>query len=383
VFRQFFSLSFFLTASVASVPALAQSSVFDTPASHAVIMDFDTGLILYEKDARRPTAPASMTKIMTAEMVFDRIRSGAITPDTEFMVSEDAWKRGGAPSGSSTMFLKPKSSVRVEDLLRGVIIQSGNDACIVLAEGIAGSEIAFADMMTDHARKIGLTSATFKNSTGWPHPDHKISTIDLALLAKRSISDYAEFYPLYAERSFEWNGISQPNRNPLLGSFPGADGLKTGSTKASGYGLVASAERAGTRRIVVVNGLESSAARSKESKRLMQAAFDSFKIYSLYKPDEVVTKAKIYMGKTSEVDLVAKSEIQIGLARAARSDMDVKVRMKTEHAAPITKGDQLAELVVSAPNLTETVIPLYAAEDVKEKSAFGRAVTALTNLIRG
>ncbi len=363
--------------------ALAQSSVFDTPAPHAVIMDFETGLILYEKDARKPTAPASMTKIMTAEIVFDRIRSGSITKDTEFTVSEDAWRRGGTKSGSSTMFLKPGSSVRVEDLLRGVIIQSGNDACITLAEGIAGSESAFADMMTDHARNIGLSSATFRNATGWPHPEHNISTLDLALLAKRTISEYSEFYPLYSERSFEWNGISQDNRNPLLGSFPGADGLKTGSTEASGYGLVASAERAGTRRIIVVNGLDSKASRRNESKRLMQAAFDSFRIYKLYEPDEVVTRAKVYMGKSSEVDLVTHLPVKVGLARAARSDMNVKVRMKAEHSAPISKGDELGQLVVTAPNLSETIIPLYAGSDVKEKSAFGRAITALTNLIRG
>lgn len=365
------------------LPAAAQSSVFDTPAPHAIIMDYETGQILFEKDARRAIAPASMTKIMTAEMVFDRIRSGAISKDTEFTVSENAWRRGGAKSGSSTMFLKLGSKVRVEDLLRGVIIQSGNDACIVLAEGISGSESAFADMMTQHAKDIGLTSASFRNSTGWPHPDHNISTHDLALLAKRSISEYAEFYSLYAEKSFTWNGITQGNRNPLLGKFPGADGLKTGHTEISGYGLVASAERAGTRRIVVVNGLDSKTARRNEGNRLMQAAFDSFRIYDLYKPDEVITAAKVYMGKEAEVNLVAPDGIRIGLARAARPDMKVRVRMKTEHAAPIVKGDQMGELVVTAPNLSETIIPLYAGSDVKEKSGFGRAISALINLIRG
>ena len=179
-----------------------------------------------------------MTKIVTAELVFDAIRKGQISLDTKFTVSEEAWRRGGAKSGSSTMFLELGSEVSVENLLRGVIIQSGNDACIVLAEGIAGSETAFADMMTQHARELGFETATFRNATGWPHPEHNISVYDLARYAKRFITEYPEFYSLYSERSFRWNGITQSNRNPLLGRFTGADGLKTGHTESSGYGLV-------------------------------------------------------------------------------------------------------------------------------------------------
>jgi len=222
VFRPALALLFL---SAASFPATAQESGFKTEAPHAVIMDAATGEILFEKEARMPMAPASMTKIMTAHMVFDALKNETITPDTEFRVSEEAWRRGGFASGSSTMGLKVKSSVRVEDLLRGIIVQSGNDACITIAEGLAGSETAFADQMTAKAQEMGLESATFRNSTGWPHAEHRISALDLAELSKQTIEQHPEYYALYGERSFTWNGITQGNRNPLLGKFTGADGL--------------------------------------------------------------------------------------------------------------------------------------------------------------
>ncbi len=356
---------------------------FETIADHAIIMDYETGAILYEKDAREPAYPASMTKIMTAELVFNQIRSGAINMDTEFVVSENAWRKGGAASGGSTMFLELGSSVRVEDLLRGVIVQSGNDACIVLAEGIAGSEAAFADMMNAHARDIGLETAFFKNSTGLHHPEHVISLYDLAKLAHRTISDYEEFYPLYAERKFTWNKTTQGNRNPLLGRFDGADGLKTGYTSASGYGLVASAERGDTRRIVAFNGLDSKGERSREGLRLMQAAFDGFKVYDLYSSGSVIAQMDVFMGKAQTVDLVADQPIRIGLARANRNDLSVKVEMPAELAAPITSGQSIGHLLITAPGLADQKIPLKAANDVKRKSAFGRAGEALVKMFGG
>ena len=229
---------------------------------------------MFEKAAREAIAPASMTKIMTADIVFEGLKNGSLTPETEYRVSEDAWRRGGVSSGSSTMFLEVGSKVNVLDLLKGVIIQSGNDACIVLAEGMAGSERAFADMMTERARDMGLTTATFRNSTGWPHPEHEISALDLAKLAQNQIETFPEFYPLYSERSFTWNDIKQNNRNPLLGRVTGADGMKTGSTEASGFGLVGSAIRGDDRRIIVINGLETAGQRRDVATRLMQAAFD-------------------------------------------------------------------------------------------------------------
>lgn len=368
---------------MAPMVAVAQDGGFSTPAPHVVIMDFDTGLVLYEKDARRAVAPASMTKIMTAELVFDRIRDGSLSLDTEFTVSEEAWRRGGGASGSSTMFLDLNSKVRVEDLLRGVIIQSGNDACIVLAEGIAGSETAFADMMTKHAREIGLTSATFRNATGWPHPEHNISAYDLALLGSRTIAEYPEFYSLYAERGFTWNGIAQSNRNPLLGRFTGADGLKTGHTESSGYGLVASAKRGDIRRVLVVNGLDSKAARRNEGTRLMQAAFDQFSVETLFTAESKIAPVKVFMGREATVEAVSESSVQIGVYRGHKKDIKVEMRSLSAVAAPIAKGDHIADIVVSVPGQDEKIFPLTAANDVKRQSAFGRVMTALKAKIQG
>ena len=371
-----------LILSITALPAIAQDSGFKTVAPHAVIMDAATGEILFEKDARAPMAPASMTKIMTAHMVFDALKNGTVTPDTEFRVSEEAWRRGGVKSGSSTMFLKVKSSVRVEDLLRGIVIQSGNDACIAIAEGLSGSETAFADQMTAKAQEMGLESATFRNATGWPHPEHRISAVDLAKLSKQTIEQHPEYYSLYAERSFTWNGISQDNRNPLLGKFTGADGIKTGSTESSGYGLVGSAIRGNDRRIIVVNGLGSKSERSDVSLRLMGAAFDQFKVYDLYAKGDVIGKVDVFMGKTDAVEVKIDEDVVAGIYRGDRSKISSKMTYKTI-TAPIAAGDHIADLVLSIPGRADRSIPLHAVSDVKAKSAFGRAWTVLIGKIRG
>ena len=351
---------------------VAGAQNFETTAPHAIIMDAATGRILFEKDAALPMAPASMTKIMTASLVFDRIRDGSITTETKFKVSEEAWRKGG-----SKMFVELGSEISVGDLLRGVIVQSGNDACIVLAEGIAGSETAFADMMTARARELGLSSATFLNATGWPAEGHEISARDLAVLARYVTQTYPEFYSLYGERSFTWNNIKQSNRNPLLGKFTGADGMKTGHTEISKYGLVGSAKRGEDRRIVVVNGLETSADRSSESIRMMRAAFDSFKIYDLFDSGSAVTSAPVFMGKSETVSLVAGEDIDVGIYRPLRKKMTVRARFDGPIAAPITKGDQLGQLVVSVPGRADDRFPLLAGEDIGRKGAFGRAMTSL------
>ena len=371
-----------LFLSAAALPAAAQNSGFQTKAPHAVIMDAATGEILFEKNAQLPMAPASMTKIMTAHMVFDALKNGTLTPDTEFRVSEEAWRRGGVKSGSSTMFLDVKSSVRVEDLLKGIIIQSGNDACIAIAEGMAGSETAFADQMTAKAKEMGLESATFRNATGWPHPEHRISAIDLAKLSKQTIIEHPEYYSLYAESSFTWNGIKQGNRNPLLGKFTGADGIKTGSTESSGYGLVGSAIRGGKRRIIVVNGLSSKSERSDVSLRLMGAAFDQFKVYDLYAKGDVIGEVDVFMGKAESVKVKIDEDVITGLYRGDRSKISSKMTFKAV-TAPITAGDHIADMVVSIPGRDKRVIPLHAVSDVKAKSAFGKAWTVLIQKIRG
>jgi len=349
VFRPALTLLFL---SAAALPAAAQNSGFQTEAPHAVIMDAATGEILFEKNAQLPMAPASMTKIMTAHMVFDALKNGTLTPDTEFRVSEEAWRRGGVKSGSSTMFLDVKSSVRVEDLLKGIIIQSGNDA------------------------------ATFRNATGWPHPEHRISAIDLAKLSKQTIIEHPEYYSLYAEPSFTWNGIKQGNRNPLLGKFTGADGIKTGSTESSGYGLVGSAIRGGKRRIIVVNGLSSKSERSDVSLRLMGAAFDQFKVYNLYAKGDVIGDVDVFMGKADSVKVKIDEDVIAGIYRGGRSKITSKMTFKTI-TAPIATGDHIADMVVSIPGRDKRVIPLHAVSDVKAKSAFGKAWTVLIQKIRG
>ena len=365
-----------------ALPAFGQNAGFQTKAPHAVIMDYETGEVLYEKGARAAIAPASMTKIMTADMVFEALKNGTVTPDTEFQVSEEAWRRGGVKSGSSTMFLKVKSSVRVEDLLRGIIIQSGNDACIVVAEGLAGSETEFADQMTARAKAIGLESASFRNSTGWPHPEHKISAFDLAQLARHSIKTYPEYYSIYGEKSFTWNEIKQGNRNPLLGKFTGADGMKTGSTEASGYGLVGSAERAGKRRIVVINGLESKSDRADVSLRLMSAAFSQFKIYQLYKSGDVIGDVDVYMGAAEKVKVRIDENVQAGIFRGDRAKIS-SIMMSKPAVAPIAVGDHIADMIISVPGREDKKIALFAAEDIKAKSLFAKAWTILLQKIRG
>lgn len=365
-----------------AIPASAQESGFTTKAPHVVIMDFESGEVLFEKDAREPMAPASMTKIMTANMIFEALKNETITMDTEFRVSEEAWRRGGAASGSSTMYLDVKSTARVEDLIRGIIIQSGNDACIVMAEGLAGSETAFADKMTARAHEIGLKSATFRNATGWPHPEHKISAYDLAQLAQYMITNHPEYYPIYNERSFTWNGIRQGNRNPLLGKFTGADGLKTGSTSVSGYGLVGSAKRGDDRRIIVINGLANKQERSDVANRLMGAAFDQFKVYDLYAKEEVIGKVDVFMGKADTVEVKIDESVFAGLYRGDRSKISSKMMFKPV-TAPVSAGDHIADMVISIPGRKDRVIPLKAVSDVKSKSAFGKAWSVLIRKIRG
>ncbi|NNC36254.1 MAG: D-alanyl-D-alanine carboxypeptidase [Acidimicrobiales bacterium] len=379
------SIALFLAFSLSALSfAQDDNRYFPTPAKHLIIIDHDSGEILFEKNARVPMAPASMTKIMTASVVFDRLKSGTLSLTDEFEVSENAWRRGGAKSGSSTMFLDLNSKASVSDLLRGVIVQSGNDACIVLAEAIAGSESNFAKMMNDKAEELGLTTANFKNSTGWPDDEHVISAYDLAILSSHTINEHPELYKIYAERSFKWNGITQPNRNPLFGARShGADGLKTGHTEISKYGFVGSAVRDGKRRIFVVNGLESKAQRRLESIRIMNAAFNAFNSYGLFKSGDKVGSADVYMGVEATVPLIVKSDVSVGLHKAQRSDLKVSVQYKGPVAAPVAEGDEIAKLVISAEGMEDRRVPLYAGASVARKSFFGRFIAGILQKIRG
>lgn len=366
-----------------AAPASAQTG-YETDASHAVIMDYETGRILFSKNGDEPMPPASMSKMMTVLMTLEAIENGSLSLDDELPVSEEAWRRGGAASGSSTMFLEVNSRARVEDLLRGVIVQSGNDACIVLAEAIGGSEAAFADMMTERARELGLENAHFANATGWPHPDHMVSAEDLARIARILIRDHPDFYGIWAEREFTYNGIRQFNRNPLLGVFAGADGLKTGHTEESGYGLVGSAERDGKRRIIVFNGMGSNAARATEAERMMRAALNDFDVYSLFAGgDAIEHEVPIFMGTADSVTLRAGTDVVVGLHRRARRDMTVTVNYEGPVPAPVAEGDPIATLRVEAPGMEPQEFPLVAAESVQRKGLMGRIGAALVHMIRG
>jgi len=373
----------FLLATATIMPAAAQTDVFETSAPHALIMDADTGIVLFEKDARRAMAPASMTKIMTASLVFDRLRDGSITEDTMLTVSENAWRRGGSASGSSTMFLRVGSQASVADLIKGVIIQSGNDACIVLAEGIAGSEDAFARMMTKRAKELGLETAEFRNSTGWPDEEHVISAYDLAKLSRYTISEYPDFYALYGEKSYTWEGRTQYNRNPLLGRFDGADGLKTGATEVSGKGLVGSAKQGDTRIIIVVNGLPSTSSRRTESIRLMRAGFNEFKAYNLFKAGDDVAQLDVFMGKAETVSVTVKDPVAVGLHKSLRNDMRVRVEYDGPIAAPIMVGQPVGTLVVTTPGQAEQRFELLAKGDVERKGVIGRLSAGLGSIFGG
>ena len=367
-----------IVGAVLLAPLSVGAQEIETPAKQAYILDAQTGTVLLDKDADSLMPPASMSKLMTAYMIFQRLKDGRLTLEDEFLVSEKAWRKGG-----SKMFVEVGSRVSVEDLLRGIIVQSGNDACIVVAEGIAGSEEAFAEMMTETARKIGLEKSVFRNATGWPDEDHVMTARELAVLAERIIADFPEYYHYYAETSFTYNDIRQGNRNPLLYTMPGADGLKTGHTEASGYGLTASAKRDGRRIILVVNGLPSMNARSQESGRLMDWAFREFEALSLFKAGETVEQAEIWMGDSHTVPLVSAEDIVITVPKAARRSMVVSAVYDGPVAAPVKQGDRIATLRVALPNGATMDYPLQAGADVEELGLFGRMLAAAQHLAFG
>ncbi len=372
-----------LLSFVICTPGLAQTT-YQTDASHAVILDAETGEVLFSRNADEAMPPASMSKMMTVLMLIEAIEAGSLSLDDELPVSEYAWRTGGAASGSSTMFLEVNSRARVDDLLRGIIIQSGNDACIVVAEAIGGSEAAFADMMTDRAQELGLTSASFANSTGWPHPDHRISALDLARLARILIEDHPDYYDIWSEREFTYNGIRQYNRNPLLGVFSGADGLKTGHTEESGYGLVGSAERDGERRIIVFNGMSSNNDRATEAERMMRSALSDYSLYRLFEAgDPVDHQAEVFMGEAPTVALRVSSDVTAGLHRRARRDLSVTVSYDGPLVAPVQEGDVVGTLTVEAPDYEARTYDLVAAESVAEKGLMGRIGAAIAHMLRG
>jgi serine-type D-Ala-D-Ala carboxypeptidase (penicillin-binding protein 5/6) len=359
---------------LAGLPAAA----FQTAAKQAILMEMETGSVLLAKDADTPMPPASMSKLMTLYLLFERLKSGSLSLDDTFLVSEKAWRKTG-----SKMFVKVGTQVRIEDLIRGIIVQSGNDACIVVAEGIAGTEDAFAELMTRRGKEIGLTGSNFVNSTGWPDDGQIMTARDIAVLSMRMISDFPEYYPYFAEKTFTYSGITQANRNPLLYRNVGADGLKTGHTVAAGYGLAASAKRGERRLILVVNGLESLKQRASESLRMLDWGFRNFKNYRLFKKDELVDKAAIWLGKTPDVPLVIDRDVTITMSREARAGLKATVVYEGPIPAPVAMGQEIARLRLTAPEFTTLEIPLRAGAAVERLGLFGRLWAAVRQVIFG
>lgn len=356
---------------------------FQTKAKYAVLIDAESGATLFEKNADELMSPASMSKLMTMTMVFEALKRKDLELDNEFLISENAWRKGGESSGSSTMFAKLDSSVPLEDLIRGVIVQSGNDACIAIAEGMYGTEEAFAEAMTIRARKIGLAKSSFTNATGWPDDNHKMTARDLANLARYMIYDLSDYYHYYSELEFTWNGIKQHNRNPLLYQNMGADGLKTGHTEESGYGLVGSAVQKGRRLIAVLNGLENRKDRGTETRKLMDWGFRSFKQFVLFDVDEEVGEADVWGGDKGSVALKAKGRAMVSVQQMARSSIKARIVYEGPIRAPVKEGDRIGVLRVTASNQGPSEIPLYAAEDVEEGSDFRKAIDAVGSVISG
>jgi D-alanyl-D-alanine carboxypeptidase (penicillin-binding protein 5/6) len=342
-----------------STPASSPLGPVDTLARQAILMDFDTGAVLLEKNVDERMPPASMSKLMTMYVVFEMLKPGRLRMDQMLPVSERAWRMGG-----SKMFVQIGNQVSVENLARGVIVQSGNDACIVLAEGISGSEQQFAELMNEMARRIGLRASNFRNATGWPDPEHRMTARDLATLAQRIIADHPEYYRFYNERSFRWSDITQENRNPTLARVPGADGLKTGHTEEAGFGLTASAMRGGRRLILVVNGLPSMRARAEESERLLEWGFREFDNVVIFRAAETVEEAPVWLGERATVPLVAGRDLVLTLPRQWRRSLQARVRYEAPIPAPVAKGQELGRLVVSGQGVPEMQLPLFAGADV-------------------
>jgi D-alanyl-D-alanine carboxypeptidase (penicillin-binding protein 5/6) len=343
-----------------------------------LVVDFETGATLLEKNADERMPPSSMSKLMTMYVVFDRLRQGRLQMDQMLPVSERAWRMGG-----SKMFVDIGQQVRVEDLIRGVIVQSGNDACIVLAEAISGSEQQFAELLNEYARRMGMTNSNFRNSTGWPDPEHRMTARDLSILARRLITDFPDYYRFYNERSFRFANISQDNRNPLLARVPGADGLKTGHTEEAGFGLTGSAMRDGRRVILVLNGLPSMRARAEESERLMEWAFREFEAVTLFRAQDTVEEVPVYLGERRTVPMVGGRDIVLTLPRRWRERLEVRVRYQAPLAAPVMRGQTIGELQVAGQGVPTLSVPLVAGADVEKLGLLPRIPAVIGRWVSG
>lgn len=372
-----------LVLALASGQALAQE-VFETKAAQAILVDAKSGNVFFEKSADELIPPASMSKLMTMTMVFEALKAEKLKLDQEFVISEDAWRRGGSSSGGSTMYAELNSRVKLSDLMRGAMIQSANDACIAIAEGIAGSEAAFSSRMTQRARELGLQKAVFRNATGLPDPEHLMSVRDLTILARNIILNYPEYYKIYSEREFTWNNILQKNRNPLLTEYPGADGMKTGYTKEAGYGLVGSAVRDGRRLIIVVAGLTTINDRKQEAQKLLDWGFRQFTTIGVYAAGDTVSKARVWGGAENWVELITKQDVNLALSPKEQDEIQVKLNYTGPLMAPVEAGQQVGTVRFLVDGKAIAEVPVETASAVEAvDSMWSRALDSLMIMALG
>jgi len=366
-----------------SVQGARKEEVFETGAPTAILIEANSGSVLFEKNADELRAPSSMMKLMTVEVVFDAIKKGQIKLTDEFLISENTWRKGGAPAGGSTMFAAINSRVSVDDLLHGAIIQSGNDSCMALAEGIANNESAFAEKMTARARELGMTRSTFANSNGLPDPGNKMSVRELAVLARHIILTYPEFYKLFGEREFTWNKIRQFNRNPLLTAMEGADGFKTGYTKEGGYGMVGSAVQNGTRLIVVVNGLESADDRASAAKKLLEWGFRNFEVRTLFAAEQPIGYAKVFGGDSGTVGVAASEPVQVMVQKNGNDKLLARIVYDGPVHAPVTPGQSIGLVKIWRGKEVAVETPVHATNAVSVGSTMRRAMDGAIELVIG
>lgn len=366
-----------------SVQGAKKDDGFDTDAPTAILIEATSGSVLFEKNADELRAPASMLKLMTVEVAFDAIANGKLQLTDALPVSENAWRKGGAPAGGSTMFAAINSRIPVEDLLRGAIIQSGNDACMVLAEAIAGGERPFAEMMTARARALGMPKSTFANSSGLPDPGNKMTVRELSQLARHIILAYPEMYKLFNEREFTWNKIRQTNRNPLLSSMEGADGFQTGFTKEGGYGMVGSAVQNGTRLIVAVNGLDDAGDRAAEAKRILEWGFRNFEVRTVFAPDQTIGYAKVFGGDSRSVPVASTEPVRVMVQKNGNDRLIARVIYKGPVRAPIAPGQRIGSVRVWRGGSVAIETPVVATEAVGGGSTVRRAFDGASELVIG
>lgn len=381
-------LAFGLSSALMVSASYAQTPPYQTNAAFAFMMSADTGTVLYAKNADEPMPPSSMGKMMTVYVVFDMIKKGTVKLTDRVTVSEETWKAWN--NQGSTMFLAVGQSVTVEELLHGIVTLSGNDACVTLAEGLAGTEAGFVEVMNQTAKRIGMTKSHFANTTGWPDPQEYVTSRDLATLAYRTIKDFPDLYKqFYALDSYTFGQtmggqpITQGNRNPLLGRVPGADGLKTGHTEAAGYGLTGSAVQNGQRLIMVVNGLSSMGERATESVRFMEWGLRTFQTFRVMKKGAVLDQAPVWLGSEKTVPLVLDKDAAITTTRLSRGNLSAKIVYTGPVPAPIKAGQHIADLVVTAPGQPPQNFPLKAGKAIEKAGIFGKIGAGFRNALFG